>query len=363
MNKILRHLLAKFRQTRLGGTRLGGRVDWLSLYIRGLPRSDAFAVCPNSYFTYPHCNAFLSSGTEFVYVQLRGGLRLRLHNLKTHEDRELCRMPGNHLLQGGVWPEVDESSDTLYFSHRQNIWSLDLKKRSSLQRLFTTSDTMDDLVGAHQGKVYFSTRKNGHTTLHCLEKTHHQVLGILPFYANHVQVSPFDGQLWFSHEGSLKTVRDRIWSRHQDSTLHALPTGIASSRGIFHERLCFHQPGGVVVGSAEEGVSSVFAYTPQSITSLLSQGTHDSHVNISRDGRLLVLDTAAEFPFSRSSLILVGDSGARKLLGHTFYQRHPFHPHPHFSPDGKFLIYTNFLSNHRWRLPSVEILSLEGFGP
>ncbi|MDR2675915.1 MAG: hypothetical protein LBC18_13875, partial [Opitutaceae bacterium] len=65
----------------------------------------------------------------------------------------------------------------------------------------------------------------------------------------------------------------------------------------------------------------------------------DWHCNPSRDGRWAVVDTQ-ETGVSHLYAVNLA-TGARRLLCRTSYTAHPWHPHPHISPDGKWVVFND----------------------
>jgi hypothetical protein len=83
---------------------------------------------------------------------------------------------------------------------------------------------------------------------------------------------------------------------------------------------------------------------------LISQGDRDWHCNLSPDGGWAVVDTTGphdlpgrgwENAEGRSDVLLVEmATGRRELLAHTTLTKHPWHPHPVFTPDGRGVVYS-----------------------
>jgi Tol biopolymer transport system component len=121
---------------------------------------------------------------------------------------------------------------------------------------------------------------------------------------------------------------------------------------VGHERWKFHEPGAVVVGyGASRGEPrGIYEVSTSSRSRLVSEGDRDLHVNISRDGRWIVVDTSGphdqpgkgwEDVNGVSDILLIdAASGARRWLARTrLGARHPYHPHPCFSPDGRHIYF------------------------
>jgi Tol biopolymer transport system component len=65
------------------------------------------------------------------------------------------------------------------------------------------------------------------------------------------------------------------------------------------------------------------------------------HCDVSRDGKWAVIDTQGDG--AAGDLIAVNcQTGARlPLVDKISYTRHPLHPHPRISPDGKWVVYND----------------------
>ncbi len=119
-----------------------------------------------------------------------------------------------------------------------------------------------------------------------------------------------------------------------------------------HERWSFHDRSVLIVAYGEgparpRGIYE--AFTDGRPQRLVSEGDRDMHLDVSRDGRWVVVDTSGAFDApgkgwedSRAiSDILVIDrlTGERRYVARTRIMNHPSHPHPVFSPDGRHIYY------------------------
>lgn len=79
--------------------------------------------------------------------------------------------------------------------------------------------------------------------------------------------------------------------------------------------------------------------------------THYLHCNVRRDGRFAVVDTKS------GGIVLIDMTRQVKprQLADTRLDRHPRHPHPHFTPDGTKVIYNDTNTSNQVRVAMVPI--------
>lgn len=75
------------------------------------------------------------------------------------------------------------------------------------------------------------------------------------------------------------------------------------------------------------------------------------HCNVRRDGRLAVVDT------TKGGIVLMDMAGQipPRQLAAARFAPHPRHPHPHFTPDGTKVIYTDTSALNQVRVVMVPI--------
>ena len=141
---------------------------------------------------------------------------------------------------------------------------------------------------------------------------------------------------------------------------------------IGHERWCFHEASAVTVAYGAcpvgpRGLYKVYA-DPNRHAKLISESNRDWHCNVSRDGKLCVVDTTGPFDApgkgwenaqGQNDIVLVdAQTGKRTKLASTQSQFHPWHPHPAFTPDSRWVVYNDFNGNGdqpRSRIGFIEI--------
>jgi hypothetical protein len=175
-----------------------------------------------------------------------------------------------------------------------------------------------------------------------------------PFLLNHAQFSPFAPDwIMVSHEGSASQVKDRLWGWHatlapDGKNLFAPQTG-ANGRSLMlgHERPLWHGEGQVfcVYAASSGKPAGLYEVDFSGRARVVSEG--DAwHCDISRDGKWAVVDTQGDG--AAGDIVAVNcRTGARvTLVEKIAYTRHPWHPHPRISPDGKWVIYNNAAENN-----------------
>ncbi|MDR1280812.1 MAG: hypothetical protein LBK99_08315 [Opitutaceae bacterium] len=168
---------------------------------------------------------------------------------------------------------------------------------------------------------------------------------------NHVHYHPFDPS-WISlcNEvgGAPKGQRplDRIWAWH--------PTLAPQGKRMFdphddqgrpilitHERALYHKPGviGDVVSPSPGQPRGLWEVNYDGTRRVIAEGKGFQHCNISRDGRWAVADVVNQQDRTTMETCLIDfRTGKKEVLYAGRATKHPWHAHPHISPDGKYVI-------------------------
>jgi hypothetical protein len=183
------------------------------------------------------------------------------------------------------------------------------------------------------------------------------------WWANHFHYVPADPSwIAYCHEGPTETVPDRVWVMHErhEPAGRSVFDQVSEKPGVFlcvgHERWAHHEVMGVVpaYGVSPAGPRGLYAvYADGRPARLISPGDRDWHADISRDGKTALVDTTgphdvAGFGWEKANgvsdiLLVEMASGKRRHLARTGYgPRHPWHPHPVFSPDGGMCWFNDF---------------------
>ena len=342
------------------------------------PKGRVWVSPPNCYFTYPHCNGFLPGGNPVI-----GHIGDDNHTLtylewdfRAGDTRPIYQTTAADM----YWDIAARSGDLATIKNRREIVVVPTQgspKSETIARFNATpSARIEDLLSitAAGDKVLYAIGKSDNDPQHVYAAEFFEVnrhTGVatsilaVPFNADHPQYCPHD-ESWigFAHEGDTRASHDRIWAlRHQgkgnaqpirlwDETLADKGVGL-----VGHERWAFHTSGALAVAYPESdgrprGLYFVDATSRHAV--LVSASDYDLHCNISRDGKWAVVDTKhpphrAQEADGRSisDIVLVNMStGKRQWLARShLHQFHPWHPHPHFSPDAKYVIYNDYQRN------------------
>ncbi|MDR1279406.1 MAG: hypothetical protein LBK99_01105 [Opitutaceae bacterium] len=356
------------------------------------------------YFTYPHANGFLPDGRTLVLARpdapppggKSGRITFLLFDPATGATSPAGSLAGVKMYYGisqtGVLVTNAGNSLVVMALSGGEATARVLWESAAPWRLSDLPDISPDgetvladfhdytPPGRHQMRLFRVDGDNAGGGRVVLEKS---------WLLNHTHRSPADpAWILFSHEGSLVT--DRMWAWHPD----AAPQG----RAIFdqiapdgkplyigHELAMHHKPAALAVafgnspGSPRGLYETGFAGSGADIVDTpharpVSPGERDWHCNISRDGRWAVVDTMGRFDDTGpilpgwadnggvSDIVAVNlRTGARQFLHRgSFLRPHPWHPHPHISPDGRRVI-CNDAQTRRVRVLEIDPAALEAF--
>ncbi|OJV23494.1 MAG: hypothetical protein BGO12_22100 [Verrucomicrobia bacterium 61-8] len=323
----------------------------------------------NRYLTYPHCNGFCQSGGGLVAGQLENdGAGIWMLDLREGTVREICRFVAEDIPERPLWFDVAEKTDHMVVALKSEVLLFDLVSGHEPRSIYHArpEESLHGLPSISPGgdKVAFVSKMDGRWELYQTDvatgKT--DLLCAKNWEITHPHFCPHDPEwIGFCHEGRCQEVANRIWAWHGR---HA-PEGAcifdqALSEGghlqIGHERWCFHDVATLVVGFGVNppGCGGIYeVHADDRAPRLVSVGKNDWHVNSSPDGRWAVSDTfrshdgsgdeeLIEDALVECSDIIVIDltTGTRQFAARTRIGRaHPCHPHPTFSPDGRYIFF------------------------
>lgn len=314
---------------------------------------------------YPHTNSFAGQGRALILSQRTDEeVSLWSFDLASGKRRELCRFQREPQPESMLWSDVALDADRLVTVADNAVWLIDLTTPDAKPRLLGRPDGGDRLhsipgIRRDGRKVVCALYRQGDRSRSCawqldVETGAGEVLFEQPWWVDHLHYCPFDpGWIGFSHEGFYAEVSDRVWGWHRQEA----PVGrcvfdqhwdLAGRRlCVGHERWSFHDRSVVIVAygdSPGEGLGIYEAFPDGRPQRLVSEGKRDMHLDISRDGRWVVVDTSgpSDLPGKgwanakeRSDILMIDRrTGERRFLAHTRITKHPSHPHPVFSPDG-----------------------------
>ena len=324
----------------------------------------------NAYFAYPHSNGFLPDGRSYVAARPeRDGLAFLAFDPASGTEKELGWFP--HV---DLYYSLSEDGKRMAFTADNTLYLWEIESGQPPKVVYQDAPeeagkwwhTVSDI--SPQGDAIVSMRKRkkgadpGDDSIKCQLLRHDltsgktEVLMETDWWLNHVHFSPYDPSwICFSHEGDADKVSDRIWAWNAKEA----PKGkmLFNQTGqdgkllqVGHERAAFHAPSLVFIayGASEGSPRGLYEVGFDGKSRLISQGDRDMHCNISRDGRWAVADTSGphdaegkgwENSNSVSDVMAVNmKTGGRAMLYRTSILKHPWHPHPHISPDGHWVV-------------------------
>jgi len=317
----------------------------------------------NSFITYPHNNGFWRSdtvnwGTDTMVIATDLGSGNYQFSQFDPNTSHLATI-GQYPFQAPVyfWDVARNGTAVVTDNNSQAVkWDLRTDTKTVLWSS-STDRVIGDVITPDGKTVAFSTQLIGSNGLDC--SLHTLDVATLAeqtrvhktnFNLNHVHFSPFDNSwIQFSHEGDPTVIRDRMWG------WNALQAPSPNGANIFpaagplllqndHERAMFNKAGSMVVaygGNANSGVWEADYDGTYNHTSTNQLGYDANHVNISHDGRWLVVDTTNVGGVSHVVAINFA-TGVWRALYTTSIQNHPWHPHPAISPDSRWVFFNDY---------------------
>lgn len=312
------------------------------------------AIGQQRYFAYPHQNPFIDGGARMVLGQLDGPSRasLWLVGLGGGSGARI----GTFALPAGrnfVYYDIAEGPKLLAASDMRSLWTASLARTPfTLRRLYTApaGHQLDDLVSINRDgsaivTAYRPLGRSAPTTAVRIRTGDGAATPLFTksFYANHWQHSP-SNETWIGFSRDQGN-RDRVWGYHPSAAPagrllwnQRSPTG--GELLVGHEVWCRHDLSILAIAYRRSPGSprGLYQIWPDGRRRVVHAANNYSHCNISRDGRRAVVDTTT------GGIVVIDMSGravARQLADTGMRNSHPFHAHPHFTPDGRRIVYTD----------------------
>ncbi|MFO1075436.1 MAG: hypothetical protein U1E17_22600 [Geminicoccaceae bacterium] len=321
------------------------------------------------YFAYPHQNAFLDGGGGMVLGQLDGANRasLWLHEVAGGGSARIAgfTLPAGY--GGFIYYDIAEARPLLAASDQRAVWLIDLAHTPfTARRLYTApaGHTLDDLVsirrdGSAVVTCHRPTGRSSPSTIVRIDTGSGAVTSLCTkwFLAHHWQHSPFD-QSWLGFSRDQGN-RQRIWGHHP----RLAPSGrlLWNQRSptggellVGHEVWCRHELSILAIAYRRSPGSprGLYQVWPDGRSRLVQAADNFAHCNVSRDGSKAVVDTTT------GGIVLIDLSAraaARQLADTRMGAKHPYHAHPHFTPDGRKIVYTDTNAAGQVRVAMVPI--------
>jgi len=353
----------------------------------------------DSFVTYPHTNAFASGGRALVYLRRRNAaMELCLFDLEAQKIGLRVEIGAPGEVGNCLWTDVALEAPKVAAVFQNSAWILDLDHPQGWIRVFQpdSSATLDGLCSLSRdgSRLLCRESKGGiHRAIEIdLAGGNVKELFRKDWFANHFHYCPHD-ENWvaFSHEGPAEDILDRCWIWHRE----AAPQGrvafdqASSVPGqtlcVGHERWAFHDvsayvPAYAVSPAGKRGLYEIFGDGRPA--RLLWENDVLWHCSMDRTGRYVAVDTTGPFSetklddhrfrasveqhlktdrergTNRSDVVILDLRTGKSLPVATVERsRHPYHPHPAISPDGRWVAYND--SNSGCRGVWLAELSLE----
>jgi hypothetical protein len=167
------------------------------------------------------------------------------------------------------------------------------------------------------------------------------------FQINHAQYSPFDPD-WICFSMNAGDPH-RTWMWHPveapgGKKIFDPQTGAGNGLGlnVGHERPMFNKAALVTCAYITSNGTPKGLYEVGFDNTIRNIYTGDSlHCNISRDGKWAVFDTIGDWVRGDVVVVNFATGAAQVLMEGVAYTVHPYHVHPHISPDGNWIIYND----------------------
>lgn len=335
--------------------------------LESMPVLPLSEFSQNRFLGYPHTNCFAGDGrTMVVGSSDDNATSLWRIELDSGREQRICEFP---LSEKMGYFDVARDASILVAVTERAIWLYDLKDCSLIathqpapsgDSHSASSLTLDALPGitADGREVVVGVVRNGRYGAYHLDVPGNKgrILFEFDWHANHFHFCPHDKNwIAFSHEGRCDLIPDRVWAWHAELAPGgkvAFDQQSADEGGFIqvgHERWCFHDTSALVVAygsnpAVERGVYEAF---PDGRPSKFVYQGQAWHVNVSADGRWAAIDTmgahytdADADQFASDILVIDLRTGDRRVAARSrIGASHPSHPHPAFSPDGRFIFF------------------------
>lgn len=263
------------------------------------------------------------------------------------------------IFENGIWPEFMVRGENLYHVEKNAIRVTSLKEKTTVTLWETPYPlggpvyiTNDEMYGSVCWKYEDNSFSVGRVNLKTgIQEEFCRKSFPWPYTdVSHCMVNPRNpDQIFFCHEGDCNYITNRLW-------LVDKKTGIA--KNIFHQKIDSDGGNGEACGHECWSADGKGLYFIKYISATIpprgvwyydiaagearpvASGGEYWHVGVSPDGNHLAADT--QVPGSESDVVLISQASGREipLVRAKTNWRHPTHPHPVFSPDGKKVCFT-----------------------
>jgi hypothetical protein len=339
-----------------------------------------------SYLTYPHMNAYGGGSRTLAYKRIQDGIpSLWLRELSAGRDMTLAKLDWG---RSGCWEIAWRSGDRMALIGDNRAWIMDLNGHGRFDEVYAPPEgaTVDGLcsLSGDGRKLLVREHDNGLNRALEVDLAGGGIVELFTqeWYANHFHYCPHD-ESWvaFSHEGPTEEIFDRCWVWHAEQAPRGRVAFDQASEQegvrlcVGHERWCFHDVSGYVVAYAVSPAGKRGLYEIFGDGRPAQLRWHSNvlwHCTMDASGRYVAADTTGPFrdePFSDADYqrhtdnwrrhdsvkkpmivdVVVLDLERQQSLhvAEAWTQKHPYHPHPAISPDGRWVAWNDWDPDRR----------------
>lgn len=329
-------------------------------------------LCPHAYLPYPHSNAFLNENQVLLIQQGRDGWKIVAGSWQENEWREsdartVVRLNAEDAANVHVMFDIALKTPRMALIYNQALYLLDPRESyTDLPKPLYTPANGTRLysipsINAAGSRAVILEEGTGISTIKEIDLARGDVRTLVEkiWQIGHVHFVPGNEEwIAFCHEGATETIPDRVWAWHAKDA----PAGRCvfdqksddpkQFLNVGHERWGFTEASGLAVAygcspAGPRGLWQVFADGRPARQ--IFKNDRCWHCDISRDGRYALADTTGTWNLpgcgwkdddkNRSILLIDVASGRHVVLGAAGGDKHPYHPHPVFSPDGRCVLF------------------------
>ena len=283
------------------------------------------------------------------------------------------------IFEHGVWPEFTVKNGKLYHTEGRILRVTDIRTKKSKDLweapyplagpVFVTNDEKyGSACWKYEDRSFSLGRVNLETGIH--EEFCRKSFPWPYTDASHCMINPVNpDQIFFCHEGDCNYITNRLW---------LIDRKAGTVNNIFRQKMDSEGGNGEACGHEHWSADGKGLYFIKYISatvlpkgvwycdiesgearSVASGGAY-WHVGVSPDGNRLAADT--QVPGEQSDVVLIDQKAGTEIpmvRGKTNW-KHPCHPHPVFSPDGKKVCFTMLNEEGNTCVSIVSLADVEG---
>ncbi len=324
----------------------------------------------NTYFTYPHSNAFMPDGSCVIAKAADNSVQYLSFNFDTGASSPLFESPGARMYF------AISGNGLMAFAKSGNVLVADVTKPDSKPKSIYSEAPWRfhaDCDISPDGKTVLATAtKAGKPDIYRLLRIdvasgQAETIAEAEWFIDHAHFSPFDPE-WICYADGVPSDYKRmwVWNKQRAPKGRALFNQRQADGKVFdvgHERAMFNKPALLTIaygGESSARPCGLYEVGFDGNSRLVSESMRDFHCNISRDGRFAVVSLQGEFEqvqkradgdwssksggYGLSDVVLVNmATGARQFLYRSYNSSagQPYEVQPSISPNGQWVLMKN----------------------